>query len=383
MTIIEDTKTLAELCSALASERYITVDTEFLRDSTYWPKLCLVQVAGSSGAHAVDPLADGLDLKPFLDLLADPSVLKVFHAARQDIEIFFHLTGGIPTPLFDTQVAAMVCGFGDQVGYEQLVRTIARKKLDKSSRFTDWARRPLSDRQISYALADVIHLRPIFEELESQLAKSGRAAWVTEEMAVLTAPDTYALDPDTAWRRIKTRTNDPRFRARVAALAAWRERRAQDKDLPRNRVLRDEAILEIAANKPTDTEGLRRTRGLSDGQARGKWGQELIEVLKNARDADPPPLPQAKDRVQLTDKQAAIVDLLKVLLKARAASSGVAPKLIASSSDLEAIASGNLSDVPALSGWRSEIFGEEALALKQGKIGLTVGKSQIETVDLS
>lgn len=382
MTMIEDTEALAALCAALANERYITVDTEFLRDSTYWPKLCLVQVAGPSGAHAIDPLAPGLDLKPFLDLMADQSVLKVFHAARQDIEIFFHLSGAIPAPLFDTQVAAMVCGFGDQVGYEQLVRTIARRKLDKSSRFTDWGRRPLSDRQISYALADVIHLRPIFEELEAQLAKSGRAPWVTEEMAVLTAPETYELDPDTAWRRIKTRTNDPRFRARVAALAAWREKRAQEKDMPRNRVLRDEAILEIAANKPTDTEGLRRTRGLSDGQARGKWGQELLEVLKGARDADPPPLPQTKDRIQLSDKQLAIVDLLKVLLKARAASSGVAPKLIASSSDLEAIAADDKADVAALGGWRAEIFGDEALALKRGKIGLTVGKAQIETIDL-
>lgn len=383
MTIITDTVALTELCTTLSRDRYVTVDTEFLRDSTYWPRLCLIQVAGTSGAFAVDPLADGLDLKPFLDLLSNQSVLKVFHAARQDIEIFFHLTGQVPAPLFDTQVAAMVCGFGDQVGYEQLVRTIARKGLDKSSRFTDWARRPLSDRQLSYALADVVHLRPIFEDLEKQLQKSGRAEWVTEEMAVLTDPATYELDPKLAWRRIKTRTNEPSFRARVAALAAWRERRAQEKDLPRNRVIRDEAILEIAANKPTDTDGLRRIRGLSDGQARGKWGQEILETLKAAQNAAPPPTVQAKEKVQLTDRQLAIVDLLKVLLKARAASSGVAPKLIASSADLEAIAHRDDADVRALSGWRAEIYGNEALALKGGKIGMTVGKSQIETFKLN
>jgi len=382
MTVVKDTQALSDLCDALATERYVTVDTEFLRDSTYWPQLCLVQVAGSNGPFAIDPLADDLDLAPFLELLANQAVLKVFHAARQDIEIFFHLTGNVPAPLFDTQVAAMVCGFGDQVGYEQLVRTIARKGLDKSSRFTDWARRPLSDRQLSYALADVIHLRPIFEELETQLDKSGRAGWVTEEMAVLTDPATYELNPDLAWRRIKTRTNDPAFRTRVATLAAWRERRAQEKDLPRNRVIRDEAILEIAANKPTDTDGLRRVRGLSDGQARGKWGQEILQALKHAREAAPPPLVQQKDRIQLTERQLAIVDLLKVLLKARAASSGVAPKLIASSADLEAIAHRDDADVRALSGWRAEIYGNEALALKRGEIGLTVGKSQIETIEI-
>ncbi|MEM8915282.1 MAG: ribonuclease D, partial [Pseudomonadota bacterium] len=225
MTMIKDTASLAALCEALASERFVTVDTEFLRDSTYWPRLCLVQVAGSNGPYAIDPLANGLSLDPLFDLFANPAVIKVFHAARQDVEIFYHLTGKIPAPLFDTQIAAMVCGFGDQVGYEQLVRAIANKKLDKSSRFTDWARRPLSDRQLTYALADVTHLRVIFEDLETRLAKSERTEWVVEEKATLTDPATYDLDPEASWRRIKMRSNDPAFRTRVQALAAWRERR--------------------------------------------------------------------------------------------------------------------------------------------------------------
>lgn len=383
MTVITETAELASLCERLAGERYVTVDTEFLRDSTYWPQLCLVQLAGSDGAFAVDPLAEGMDLAPLYALMADTGVLKVFHAARQDVEIFVHQAGAVPAPMFDTQVAAMVCGFGDQVGYEQLVRAIAREKLDKSSRFTDWARRPLSDRQLDYALADVIHLRPIFEDLESRLAETGRSGWVESEMQILTDPATYELEPDDAWRRLKLRSDDAGFRVRVQALAAWRERRAQDRNLPRNRVVRDEAILEIAASKPSDTDGLRRVRGMSDGQAKGKWGQEILDVLAESKNTPPPPAPPTREKVQLSDKQLVIVDLLKVLLKARSASSGVAPKLIATTADLEAIAHSDKAQVPALAGWRSEIFGREALALKRGEIGLAVGKSEIETVPLN
>ena len=382
MTVLSATDALAALCQELAGERYVTVDTEFMRDSTYWPKLCLVQLAGANGAHAVDPMAEGMDLAPLYALMADPNVLKVFHAARQDIEIFCQLAGRVPAPLFDTQVAAMVCGYGDQVGYEQLVRSIAKQKLDKSSRFTDWARRPLSERQLSYALADVTHLRTIFEALEKRLEKSGRASWVESEMQVLTDPKTYALDPEEAWKRLKLRSNEPGFRTRVQALAAWRERRAQARDMPRNRVLRDETILEIAANRPQGTDDLRKLRGMSDGQAKGKWGQEILEVVAAAKDMPAPPAQPSRGKTPLTDQQLAIADLLKVLLKARSASSGVAPKLIASSADIEAIAQSEDAGVPALSGWRAEIFGNEALALKKGEIALSVGKSEIKTVPI-
>ncbi|HYD69381.1 ribonuclease D, partial [Azospirillum sp.] len=272
MTLITTTSELDAFCRGLAGADYITVDTEFLREKTYYPQLCLIQVAGPDGAVAIDPLAEGIDLTSLLDVLVDPNVLKVFHAARQDVEIFFHLTGKIPHPLFDTQVAAMVCGFGESVGYETLVTKLAGARIDKSSRFTDWSARPLTERQLTYALSDVIHLRPAFEKLRKRLNRTGRAHWLEEEMAVLTNPATYTVEPDTSWQRLKVRTNKPRFMAILKELAAWREREAQRRDLPRSRVLRDEALLEIAAHAPTTVDDLARTRGMGRGFAEGKQG---------------------------------------------------------------------------------------------------------------
>jgi len=380
MTLITTTSELDAFCRGLAGADYITVDTEFLREKTYYPQLCLIQVAGPDGAVAIDPLAEGIDLTSLLDVLVDPNVLKVFHAARQDVEIFFHLTGKIPHPLFDTQVAAMVCGFGESVGYETLVTKLAGARIDKSSRFTDWSARPLTERQLTYALSDVIHLRPAFEKLRKRLNRTGRAHWLEEEMAVLTNPATYTVEPDTSWQRLKVRTNKPRFMAILKELAAWREREAQRRDLPRSRVLRDEALLEIAAHAPTTVDDLARTRGMGRGFAEGKQGTDVLAAVQRGLDLPESECPRVEAREELPPGLTPIIELLRVLLKMKCDENHVASKLVASAADLEAIAAADNADVPALHGWRRELFGEDALALKHGRIALAVQDRRVRIV---
>lgn len=380
MTLITTTEDLDAFCRSLAGAEYITVDTEFLREKTYWPQLCLVQVGGPNGAVAIDPLAEGIDLAPLFRVMVDPSILKVFHAARQDVEIFWHLTGQIPHPLFDTQVAAMVCGFGESVGYETLVTKLAGARIDKSSRFTDWSQRPLTDRQLTYALSDVIHLRPAYEKLKRRLVRTGRAHWLEEEMAVLTDPATYQVDPETSWLRLKVRTNKPRFMAILKELAAWREREAQRRDQPRSRVLRDEALLEIAAHAPTTVDDLARTRGMGRGFAEGRQGADVLACVQRGLDLPDSELPRIEPREEPPPGLQPIVELLRVLLKMKCEENNVASKLVASAADLEAIAADDDARVPAMHGWRRELFGEDALALKHGRVGLAVLDRRVRIV---
>jgi ribonuclease D len=370
MPTITDTQTLADFCHRLKSASFVTVDTEFMREKTYWPILCLVQLGGPDEARAIDPLAPGIDLAPLFELMADPNVLKVFHAARQDVEIFLHEANAIPTPLFDTQVAAMVCGFGDSVGYETLAAQLAKARIDKSMRFTDWSMRPLSEKQIQYALADVTHLRVAYEKLARKLEKNGRAEWLTEEMAVLTEPSTYRVDPDSAWRRLKPRSNSGKFLSVLKELAAWREREAQERDLPRQRILRDETLTEIAAHHPTNTDELGRTRGIGKGLVEGKMGQLILEAVKRGLDTPESQWPTPPERVEVPKGLGPVVELLKVLLKMKCDEHGVASKLVANSADIDAIAADDAAAVPALEGWRRELFGDDALKLKHGRLGL-------------
>lgn len=380
MTLITTTDALAAFCRSLSGTDYITVDTEFLREKTYWPQLCLVQVAGPAEAVAIDPLAEGIDLAPLVEVMDDPSILKVFHAARQDVEIFHHMTGRVPYPLFDTQVAAMVCGFGDSVGYETLVTKLAGARIDKSSRFTDWSHRPLTERQLTYALSDVTHLRPAYEKLRRRLDRTGRAQWLEEEMAVLTDPATYTTDPETAWQRLKVRSNKPRFLGVLKELTAWREREAQRRDLPRNRVLRDETLLEIAAHAPADVEELARTRGLGRGFAEGWQGNEVLAAIQRANDVPDADLPRVEPRDEPPPGTGPVVEMLRVLLKMKCDDQHVASKLVASAADLEAIAADDAASVPALHGWRREMFGKDALALKHGRIALAVVDGRVRIV---
>lgn len=382
MTVIADSAALAEFCRRQAGAETITVDTEFIRDNSYWPQLCLIQIAGPEHAGVIDPLAPGIDLAPVFALLADPALLKVFHAARQDVEIFFYLTGRVPAPIFDTQVAAMVCGFGDQASFETLAQRLAGTAIDKSSRFTDWSHRPLSERQIHYALADVVHLRPIYDRLWRQLDKNGRAAWLTEEMAVLTDPATYQVDPGEAWRRLKVRAGKPRFLAVLKEIATWREEEAQRRDLPRNRLIRDEALLEIAAHMPTSVDNLARTRGLSRGVAEGKLGQGILAAVERALAKPQSEWPEPEPRPDLPSGLAPLIDLLRVLLKTKCEAEGVAQKLVASAADLELIAAADDAKVPALTGWRRTLFGEDALALKHGALALTAKGKRIALIPL-
>ncbi len=390
MRLISDQAELEAICADFAEAPYVTVDTEFLRERTYWPQLCLLQMArpiggdpsSEEGAVLIDPLAKGLDLAPVHALMADPNVVKVFHAARQDVEIFYHFGDVIPTPLFDTQVAAMVCGYGDQVGYETLVRKIAKAQLDKSSRFTDWSRRPLSDKQLHYALGDVTHLRRIYEHLSKRLEETGRERWVAEEIAILTDPATYNVHPEDAWRRLKTRTNSTAFLAIARELAAWRERTAQERDVPRNRVIKDDALLEIAANRPKTEEDLGRSRLLQRDARKPKAMEEILAAVARGEACPPEDRPEAPDKMPQKSNAQALSDLLKVLLKARSEETGVAPKLIASSAELEAIASGEMDGIPALHGWRREVFGEDALRLKRGEIALSAKGSRVRITKL-
>jgi ribonuclease D len=383
MTVITDTNVLARFCARQAGSSFVAVDTEFMRERTYWPILCLVQVAGPDEAAAIDALAPGIDLSPLLALMADPTTLKVFHAARQDIEIFFNLMGTVPTPLFDTQIAAMVCGFGDSASYETLVSKLAQASLDKSSRFTDWSRRPLTERQIRYALADVVHLRTVYDRLQQRLASNGRASWFAEEMAELANPETYRSDPIDAWRRFRLRGRiDPRFFGVLREVAAWRETAARQRNLPRGRIMRDEAVLEIAAHVPKTIDALARTRSLGKGVAEGKLGGEIIEAVRRGLSGASPHDPPKPARPDPPPGAGPLLELLRVLLKLRCEEHQVAQKLLASAEDLEAIAADDEAPVPALSGWRREIFGRDAVALKHGRLALTVRRNRITLVEL-
>ncbi len=385
MKTLTTTQELADFCAQARTHPYVTLDTEFLRERTYYSKLCLIQMAmpgtDDSNAVLVDPLAGDMSLEPLYDLFRDTSVVKVFHAARQDLEIFWVDAQVFPEPLFDTQVAAMVCGFGEQVGYETLVRKIANKPVDKTSRFTDWSRRPLSDAQKTYALADVTHLRQIYEFLAAKLEETGRARWVAEELQILTNPDTYDIAPAEAWRRIRTRTNSPRFLAIVRELAAFRESYAQSRDIPRSRVYKDDALVELASTKPKTMEDLGRSRLLLREARRGDIADGILAAVAAGLACPQDGLPEPDRSREKLQVNPALADLLRVLLKAKTESAGVAAKLIAPSADLDAIAAG-LRDVPALTGWRHEVFGEDALRLCDGKIALTAKGSAIKIVPL-
>jgi ribonuclease D len=382
MTLITDNEALAAFCARQRHAEFVAVDTEFMRERTYWPILCVVQVAGPDEAVAVDALAPGLDLAPLLALMAEPAVLKVFHAARQDLEIFFQLSGQVPHPVFDTQIAAMVCGFGDAVSYETLVKRLAGASLDKASRFTDWAHRPLTERQTQYALADVIHLRTVYGRLQQILGKNGRSQWFAEEMANLVDPAIYRTEPVEAWRRFRLRGRaDGRFLGVLRSVAAWREAAAQNRDLPRGRIMKHEAVLEIAAHAPKSIEGLARTRSLPKGVAEGKLGQEILDAVTQGL-ADPDPPPPLPGKAEPPPGIGPLIELLRVLLKQRCEHYEVAQKLLASADDLEAIAADDNADVPALHGWRREVFGNDALALKHGRLALTAGKGRIQLVPL-
>lgn len=383
MSLITDTVALSALCDRLSQTEFVTVDTEFMRETTYWAKLCLVQVAGPEEAHCIDPLAPGINLKPLYDLLANPNVLKVFHAGRQDLEIFYTATTQVPTPIFDTQIAAMVCGFGDQVSYETLVSKLAGAHLDKSQRFTDWSQRPLTERQVKYALGDVTHLRKVYQQLAKKLEKSGRLHWLQEESDVLTDPATYRVEPREAWRRIRARTRAPRLLCVLRELAAWRELTAQALDMPRQRVAKDDSLLELAASMPVTADDIKRSR-LAKPLASGKYVDGVLAAIAKGRAVPEGDCPKP-DRNDNSDNPAprAIVELLKLLLKTISDRHNVAQRLIANSDELEAIALSDTADVPALQGWRLELFGEEALKLKHGKlaIGLSANGKDVEVFE--
>ena len=380
MRIVTDTEALGSFCAELAKGPYVALDTEFMRDSTYWPKLCLIQAAGLKAEGVIDPLAEGIDLAPFYELLASKKIVKVFHAARQDIEIFFHQAKTIPDPLFDSQIAAMVCGFGEAASYETLVRRIAKAEIDKSARFTDWSRRPLSDRQLEYALGDVTHLRVIYEYLASELEKNGRASWLQEEEAILKKPATYRLEPKDSWKRLKIRSNNKRLLTIAAALAEWRENEAQSRDVPRNRVLKDEALMEIAAHPPSKLEALSSIRGIQSGFAGGKLGKSLFSTLNSAREGalSEHVLPMPSRR---RGPSPAALDLLKTLLRLRANEYGVAARLIANSDDVERLAAGEDENHPALQGWRGEVFGDDACALREGRLGIALINGEAAVIE--
>ncbi len=380
MHLIADTGSLRPLCDRLAASRYITVDTEFMRDTTFWPRLCLVQVASSDEAAAIDAMAPDIDLAPLFALMRDPGVLKVFHAARQDIEIFYHLDGHVPSPVFDTQVAAMVCGFGDQAGYEKLVAKLARASIDKAQRFTDWARRPLTRRMYDYAISDVTHLRVVYEKIAARLERDGREGWLAEEMGTLTDPATYRLDPADAWLRVKTRLRKPRQLAVLREVAGWREAEAQRRDVPRNRVLREEALNEIAAQEPRTREELWKLRSLSRGHIGKDSADALLAIVAEVRAAAPSTYPKERKPAPAANHAGPSADLLKVLLKLRCEENDVAQKLVASADDIEAIARDDGAEVRALRGWRREIFGEDALALKHGRIALGIENGSIRVI---
>lgn len=382
MDLINTSESLSRLCRNLATERFITVDTEFMRETTYWPDLCLVQVAGDTAQGLIDPMAPGMDLTPFFDLMSDPSVLKVFHAARQDIEIMVHKAGIVPHPVFDTQIAAMVCGFGDQVGYEAIVRRLARAQIDKSSRFTDWSRRPLSDKQLAYALADVTHLRVVYLALKSELDRNGREHWLREEMDILTNPATYRTEPEDAWKRIKLRLRSKRQLGVLMEVAAWREREARDKNVPRSRILKDDAVAEIATQIPQTREALGQLRALPRGIANSRLGEVLLKAVADGLSRDPKSLPQpSEERAEMTEAAQAAAEVLKLALKVVCQKEGIAPRLVASTSDIDALAEREDADINLMKGWRRELFGNVALSIKRGEavIGFDQGEVRVMT----
>lgn len=372
MNIITDTQALTDFCLQIKSEPYITVDTEFLREKTYWSKLCLVQVASDNHEAIIDPLAEGISLDPLIDILFDKNILKVFHAARQDLEIFFNITGEVPTPIFDTQVAGMVAGYGESVGYERLVRDVLNIQIDKTSRFTDWSKRPLTDKQLTYALADVTHLRDIYKHLAQKLEENGRASWLTEEMHILESVSTYDLKPEEVWRRIKMRNIKKQHLGIIMKLAEWRENEARQKNVPRNRIIKDEAILEIAMQRPRNIQALDGLRSIPKGFARSEKAKKLYEqyqIGRNIPEDELPPISYGQARLK---PDAGILEMVKVVLRLVCEKQDVAAKLIANSADLEKIALDDNADVAALRGWRREIFGETALDIKNGRAGLRI-----------
>jgi ribonuclease D len=379
-TLIDTTEALDAVCRRLRAEPFVTVDTEFMRERTYWPELCLVQLAGLKEVVLIDTLAEGIDLAPLGELLADQAVMKVFHAARQDVEIFVLRFGDVPRPMFDTQIGAMVAGFGDQVGYDALVSGLTGGSIDKAHRFSDWSARPLSASQLAYAAADVTYLQEVYRRLRKRLEDEGRWEWVAEEMAVLANPDTYRTDPETVWERLKPRSNNRRFLGVLKAIAAWREREAQRINIPRQRLLKDETLLEIAATAPANPEALARARGVTKGFAEGRSGASLLEAVAAAKvlpDSALPPAPASRDVVRPSP---ALVSLLKVLLAACCEEHHVAPRLVASSDDIERLALEEEPDIAALHGWRRRVFGEDALALRQGRVGLAVAGRKVKLI---
>lgn len=381
--LITDQNELDAFCSALKSEEYITVDTEFLREKTYYPKLCLIQIGNKDKkAAAIDPLSD-LDLTPVYNLLLDKNILKVFHAARQDLEIFYNLTEKVVTPIFDTQIAAMVCGYGDSIGYENIVRNVTGQGLDKSSQFTNWSNRPLSEKQINYALGDVTHLVDVYEHLAKELEKRGRTEWVYQEEEVLNAPETYQNDPYKAWERIKIKTPKPKTLATLRELAAWREKRAQDKDLPKSWVMRDDTLADMAAQMPHTIPQLKKIRNMPKDLAESRHGAKLIELVQSIDETDPKTWPKPKKRKSLPPHISGTIDILKMLLKVQAAEHGVATKLVISNDEIEELAQSADADIPAMKGWRYEVFGKDAVALKKGQLAVGLKGSNIVKYKIS
>ena len=384
MAVIADSTSLTKLCDRLIKSSYITVDTEFMRDQTYWPRLCLVQIADEHEAAAIDTLAKGIDISPLLNLLTNSRILKIFHAARQDLEIFYRLMGRLPSPIFDTQIAAMVCGFGDSAGYDTLVRKLTDETIDKSSRFTDWALRPLSQRQINYALGDVTHLRQVYIKLNEMLGQNNRHNWMDEELSILRDTKNYTFAPEDAWRRIKYRAPKPRFLAILKEVAAWREIEAQNKDVPRNRIVRDESLVEISHHAPKTINDLSRARGLSLKKAEGSLGKALLNAVKVGLNVPSENLPEVKRDAPLPKGIGPITDLLKVLLKLKCEKHDVAQKLIATVNDMEQIAAfGQNANVPALQGWRQEVFGIDALRLRSGQLAMVIKDHNLELVEIN
>jgi ribonuclease D len=383
MRIITETADLKAFAAELEGGPFAAIDTEFMRDQTYWPKLCLIQAAGPETAAIIDPLSKDLDLAPLYDLFKAKNVVKVFHAAKQDIEIFHHQAGVIPDPLFDTQIAAMVCGFGEAASYETLVRKITKSEIDKSARFTDWSRRPLSKRQLEYALADVTHLREVYETLARELEKTGRSSWVEEEEGALKDPETYRLEPEDAWRRLKPRSTNKKFLTVLIAVAAWREREAQARDVPRNRILKDEALLEIAAHLPTSAEALSEIRAVPSGYAQSRNGKAIVTAVKEGLDAKLPERMPAPQRQRMADPAPAALDLLRTLLRLKAYQYRVAPRLVADTEDLERLAVGDDEGVAALHGWRAEVFGRDAVALREGRLAIALEHGEATVIEIA
>jgi ribonuclease D len=379
MKLLTNNDELAAICERFSHHEFVTVDTEFLRETTFWPKVCLIQIASPEEAIAIDTLADNIDLSPFFALMANPAIVKVFHAARQDLEIIWRLSRLIPAPLFDTQVAAMVCGFGEQASYLELVKAITRANLDKSSRFTDWSRRPLSDAQIEYAIADVTHLRDIYSTLLERLTRTNRLDWLDDEMQILSSPATYEQHPDNAWERLKHKVRKPRDLGVLMELAAWREQEAQDKDVPRSRVLKDDILVEIAQSAPRTIEALGNLRAFPKGMERSRSAADIVAAVERGLTRDPNTIPKIERARR--GANGATVELLKVLLRQISEETGVAAKLIATIDDLEAIAADQDSETLALTGWRRSIFGEKALELKKGRLALAIDRGKVITLD--